>query len=222
MATELILVRHGQAVRKNGDYAQAPLTALGREQATLTGRHFRDANERFDGFYSSPLRRARETAEIIGVEIGLDPLVQNGLQEMMSYELPPIIILESLARLGLFHGYLNKNVGKPLRWPIVGRVSTVLTELIARHPGQSISLVTRGGVISGVLAWFLPGERQRWWRDTVDNCSVTRLKVDGSAAELTMFNRTYHLKPQTGVTPVDGKRQGFEPDLQSERPRSVN
>jgi broad specificity phosphatase PhoE len=208
MVTELVLIRHGQAVRTNGDYVKAPLTALGREQAALTGKYLRDAKEHIDGFYSSPLPRARETAALIGSEIGRDPFVKAGLQEMMFPEFLPIVILESLARLGLFHEYLYKNVGKPLRWPIVGRVSTVLTELIAHHPGESISLVTHGGVISGVLAWFMPAERRRWWRETVDNCSLTRLRVEGTAAELTLFNDTCHPKPQSAITSPHGQTVG--------------
>ena len=40
MATELILIRHGNAVRVNGDYLHAPLTALGQEQAAQTGEYF--------------------------------------------------------------------------------------------------------------------------------------------------------------------------------------
>jgi uncharacterized phosphatase len=208
MVTKLILIRHGQAVHTNGDYVRAPLTAMGREQAALTGKYLREAQERIDGFYSSPLRRARETADLIGSEIGRDPSVRSGLQEMMFFELLPIVILESLARLGLFHEYLYKNVGKPLRWPIVGRVSTVLTELVAEHPGESISLVTHGGVISGALAWFLPAERRRWWRETVDNCSLTRLRVEGTAAELTLFNDTCHLKSQNASTSLRGQTAG--------------
>jgi broad specificity phosphatase PhoE len=39
MGTELILIRHGNAVRVNGDYFHAPLTALGQEQAAKTGQY---------------------------------------------------------------------------------------------------------------------------------------------------------------------------------------
>ena len=38
METELILIRHGHAVRVNGNYVHAPLTELGRKQADLTGQ----------------------------------------------------------------------------------------------------------------------------------------------------------------------------------------
>ena len=183
-----------------GDYARAPLTELGREQANLTGQYLRDVRERLDGFYSSPLRRARETAALIGDQIGCAPRVQNGLEEMEPLELPPLILLESLARLGLLHGYIHKHVGKPLRWPIMGRVAAVLTELIARHPEQSITVVTHGGVISGALAWYFPEQRRHWWRDTVDNCSLTRLRVNGSAAGLVLFNDSRHLQSPASLT----------------------
>ena len=36
MATELIIIRHGNAVSVNGDYFHAPLTPLGQEQAAQT------------------------------------------------------------------------------------------------------------------------------------------------------------------------------------------
>ena len=40
MATELILIRHGHAVRINGDYVHAPLTKIGQDQAARTGEYF--------------------------------------------------------------------------------------------------------------------------------------------------------------------------------------
>lgn len=195
MTTDLLLIRHGQAIRTHGDYARAPLTDIGREQAISTGRYLAEIQEQADGYYSSPLPRAKETAVLIGNETGWTPKIQDGLQEMMFYEFGPIVLLETLARVGLFQTYLKGNIGKPLRWPIVGRAATVLTRLIAKHTDESIVLVTHGGIISGTLAWYMPMERRRWWRDTVDNCSLTRLRVRGTLAELEVFNDARHLKP---------------------------
>ena len=70
MATELLLIRHGNAVRVNGDYFHAPQTQLGREQAAQTGEFLNSPQNHIDCFYSSPLRRAVETARIIGEKIG--------------------------------------------------------------------------------------------------------------------------------------------------------
>jgi broad specificity phosphatase PhoE len=55
MATELIRIRHSQAIRVNGDYFHAPLTQLGQEQAAATGQYFREPQKHLDGFYSRPL-----------------------------------------------------------------------------------------------------------------------------------------------------------------------
>ncbi len=196
MATELTLIRHGHAVRVNGHYVPAPLTALGQKQADTTGRYLCRTQYHFDGFYCSPLRRARETAARIGVQTGQIPHITNGIQELEGLEVPQLVLFETLARFGVFGQYLYEYSGKPLRWPIVGRVSQVLTELLAKHPDERVAVVVHSGVISAVLAWYYPRRRRRWWRYTVDNCSLTRLLVDGAKAELLTVNDTNHLRPE--------------------------
>ncbi len=196
MATELVLIRHGHAVRVNGHYVPAPLTELGQKQANITGRHLCAVHEHFDGFYCSPLRRARETAARIGVQIGQIPHITQGIQELEGLEVPQLVLFETCARFGLFGSYLYECSGKPIRWPIVGRVSQVLTQLVAKHPAQRVAVVVHSGVISAVLAWYFPRRRRRWWRYTVDNCSLTRLLVDGAKAELLTVNDTNHLRPE--------------------------
>ncbi len=200
MATELILIRHGNAVRVNGHYVPAPLTPLGCKQADTTGRYLCRVREHFDGFYCSPLRRARETAAHIGVQIGQIPHIRNGIQELESLEVPQLVLFEALARTGFFGHYLYENSGKPLHWPIVGRVSQVLTKLIEQHPNQCVAVVAHSGVISAVLAWYYPSRRRHWWRYTVDNCSLTRLRIEGNKAEALAINDTNHLKPEITTT----------------------
>jgi broad specificity phosphatase PhoE len=99
MATEIILIRHGNAVRVNGDYFHAPLTELGQEQAAQTGQYFRASQNHLDGLYSSPLRRTQETANIIGAKIGQQAELRPDLQEVRSFELPILVILEILSHL---------------------------------------------------------------------------------------------------------------------------
>ncbi len=196
MATELILIRHGHALRVHGDYIHAPLTPLGQKQATRTGQFLCETNAEIDAFYCSPLRRARETAARIGVQLSQVPHIRHGVQELEGLEVPQLVLFETLARFGLFGKYLYENSGKPIRWPILGRVSQVLTQLIETHPNQCVAVVVHSGVISAVLAWYYPGRRRRWWRYTVDNCSFTRLRVDRTKAELLVVNDTNHLKPE--------------------------
>jgi probable phosphoglycerate mutase len=195
MATELILIRHGNAVRINGDYFHAPLTELGREQAARTGLFFNAPQNHLDGFYASPLRRTKETAEIIGAKIGQIAEFRIGIQELRVGELPALVVLEILSIADPIEDYLDAHAGGSIRWPIMGRVSAVLLEIIKRHPDQRVAVVAHAGVISAALSWYQPEERWRWWRTTVSNCSITRFKVEGNHAELLAVNDIQHLSP---------------------------
>lgn len=195
MATELILIRHGNAVRVNGDYFHAPLTLLGQEQAAQTGQYFNIPQNHLDGFYTSPLRRTQETANIIGAKIGQNAELRIGVQELRFHEVPALVILEILSITDPVEDYLDAHAGGPIRWPIVGRVSAVLLDIITRHPNQRVAVVAHSGVISAALSWYFPEKRWRWWRTTVSNCSLTRFKVEGNRAELFAFNDKQHLNP---------------------------
>jgi len=200
MATELILIRHGHAVRVNGDYFHAPLTALGQKQAAQTGLYFNAPENHLDGFYSSPLRRTQETAQIIGAKIGQNAELQSGVQEVRLRELPALVILEILSITDLVEDYLDARAGGPIRWPIEGRVSAVLLDIVGRHPNQRVAVIAHSGVISAALSWYLPEKRWRWWRTTVSNCSLTRFRVEGNRAELLAVNNIQHLSPMLITT----------------------
>ena len=147
MATELILVRHGNAVRVNGDYFNAPLTPLGQEQAAQTGQYFTATQNHLDGFYSSTVRRAQETAHIIGEKIGQNAELRIGVQELRLDELPALVFLEILSITDLVEDYLDARAGISIRWPIEGRVSAVLLDIVARHPNQRVGVIAHAGVI---------------------------------------------------------------------------
>lgn len=209
MPTELILIRHGNAVRVNGDYFHAPLTALGQEQAAQTGEYLSNSQNHLDGFYSSPLRRTHETAGIIGAKIGQKAELRSGIQEVRLRELPALVLLELLSITDLVEDYLDARAGVPIRWPIEGRVAKVLLEIVTRHPNQRVGVVAHAGVISAALSWYLPEKRWRWWRTTVANCSLTRFKVEGKKAELLGMNEIKHLshvpittQPATAVVEI--------------------
>lgn len=81
----ITLVRHGEtdwnAQRRLQGATDVPLNDTGREQARDAGRRLAD---RADGAYlaASDLSRARETAEIIGAELGLgEPATYSALRE---------------------------------------------------------------------------------------------------------------------------------------------
>lgn len=193
MATELILIRHGYTIRVNGDYVHAPLTPLGQEQAAQTGRYLHSSQQPLNGFYTSPLRRAQETAAIIGSIITVTPIIKNGLRELEGLEVPALALYELASVVDPVEDYLDARAGKPIRWPIQGRVSKSLLELGAAHPNQRVAVVAHSGVISAIFAWYFPEERGEWWLTTVSNCSMTRLAVDNTKARILGVDDTRHL-----------------------------
>jgi broad specificity phosphatase PhoE len=110
------------------------------------------------------------------------------------------MISEILSITDIVEDYLDARAGRPIRWPIEGRVSAVLLEIVARHPDQRVAVVAHAGVISAALSWYLPERRWRWWRTTVSNCSITRFRVEGNRGELLTVNDIQHLNPAIVTT----------------------
>ena len=61
----LILIRHGQYEHGQDDPDKRILTALGREQAMMTGERLREMGEKYTTLHYSTMPRATETANII-------------------------------------------------------------------------------------------------------------------------------------------------------------
>jgi broad specificity phosphatase PhoE len=82
----ILLARHGQTddnvepVRVQGS-RDVPLNATGREQARALAARVGAEQPDIAALWSSQLVRARETAEIVGAELGLEPRVDPRLAE---------------------------------------------------------------------------------------------------------------------------------------------
>jgi broad specificity phosphatase PhoE len=85
LMNELILVRHGESEYMinglTGGWTDTPLTESRRIQAEATGKRLLDVMKEPHSFYSSDLRRAAETAHIIGTLLGRDPVLTADLRE---------------------------------------------------------------------------------------------------------------------------------------------
>ncbi|HEY5099343.1 MAG TPA: histidine phosphatase family protein, partial [Gaiellaceae bacterium] len=82
--TTLLLVRHGEtdwnAERRWQGHADVPLNDRGREQARVLAEQL--TGESIDAIYSSDLSRARDTADIVGVRLGVPVVVDADLREI--------------------------------------------------------------------------------------------------------------------------------------------
>ena len=79
--TVIYLVQHGDKVRLPGDPG---LTELGRDQAAATARWLEGVG--LQALFSSPLRRARETAAAIAAATGLPVQLDDRLRERLNWD----------------------------------------------------------------------------------------------------------------------------------------
>ncbi len=80
----ILLARHGETTsnreRRFQGQLDVPLNDTGREQARALAERVR--GEQVSALYTSPLSRARETADIVGAAIGLEPRPDDRLKEV--------------------------------------------------------------------------------------------------------------------------------------------
>ena len=81
LVTVIYLVQHGDKVRLPGDPG---LTELGRDQAAATARWLE--GEGLQALFSSPLRRAQETAAAIAAATGLPVQLDDRLRERLNWD----------------------------------------------------------------------------------------------------------------------------------------
>jgi broad specificity phosphatase PhoE len=214
--TTLILVRHGQTESNikgllHGQ-TDVPLTARGVAQARLVAARL--ARERgIAALYTSPLERARHTAELIGAAVGLRPTPQSGLMEIHFGVVEGLTFEEVLARhpeLGLRE---DDDPTADLLWPggesrhgFRLRVAETLRGLLAAHAGETIVAVAHGGAISVGVGELLGEPGAGWRRYMVANCAITRLEWVGAGrpARLACLDDRAHLAdlPPAGVLGV--------------------
>jgi broad specificity phosphatase PhoE len=156
--TRLLLVRHGETdwnrEQRFQGHADPPLNQTGRAQAVDLSVAL--AAEPLAAVYSSPLRRALETAEIVAAAHGQEPATVDALREV------DVGSWEGLTRTEVeerqpeqFARWLNHEQGfedGETYEQLSGRVIPALFELASAHPGERILAITHGGPIRAALA----------------------------------------------------------------------
>ncbi len=165
----LILIRHGESTGNAGGRLQGrsdfPLSERGRLESERLAERLRDS--RIEALYSSPLLRARLTADAIAGALGLDVRERDALMEYDFGPLGGLTREEIRAQYPEFvraqtEGRRGQGVeGLESYESFAARVVEVMEEIIAAHAGQAVGVVTHGGVL-GVfsrVALGLPFER---------------------------------------------------------------
>jgi broad specificity phosphatase PhoE len=196
----LLLARHGQSVwnqvRRFQGRLDPELSPHGRAQARALGEAL--APFRVRAAYVSPLRRARETAEIALDGAGVPLVAVDELRELSLGEWEGRTIEEIRGRAGdPYHAWVRAplDCGPPGAEPLTevcDRVLGVIERIAAAHPdGDDVLVVAHGGVISVYACHLLGCSLNTLWRLRVDNGSLTVVEPP----RLLSINDTAHLPP---------------------------
>ena len=136
--TEIWLIRHGDCYEGMAEGIDPPLSPTGRRQAEQLAGRVRKVGA--TAIYSSPHRRAVETARIIGEEVREDPrLVEIELE---------------LAEDGSLDF-------KESATSVVERMRSAIDDIVAAHPGEHVVVVTHGVALMAYISDVLrlePGQ----------------------------------------------------------------
>jgi 2,3-bisphosphoglycerate-dependent phosphoglycerate mutase len=217
-ATTLLLVRHAETednvnMRLSG-WTDADLSPHGEDQIELLADHFNRQHGHIDALYSSPLIRARRTAEAIGALTGHAPILLDDLREMFFGELDgrPFEELRD-AYAHLLQADENSEIADFV-WPsgesrsgFTSRVLRVTNQIARRHPGRPVGVVTHGGVIATLLTILHSESPANWRKWVVPNASLSEILWDGTTetGALIRHGDAAHLE---ALTPFEATEPG--------------
>lgn len=198
---ELVLVRHGLPMRvenEPGTPADPPLSDIGREQARLVGEWL--APEGFDAVYSSPMRRAVETAEPLARLLGLDIVVDDELAELDRGHHFYVPVEELKAANDpryeeLLKGTLYGDVDLETFTKVA---SLAVRRVLEAHQGQRVALFAHGGVINAFLSNFLGLQETFFFAPGYTGVSRIKISDFSDRMMLHSLNELAHLRPLGG------------------------
>ncbi len=200
----IILVRHGESESNvsdlTGGWTDTPLTELGFRQAEATARRLKgELSDQTCRIVSSDLRRAMQTAEVIGYALGVEPIPELGLREINN---------------GVATGKTKEEVRhlfvKPTRplidwvpypgaenWLQLHRRVAATMDRLYKDIGENLIVVGHGGSLHHVIFWWLklPTNIIEEINFGLDNASITTLSLSALDQRLLVrLNDTGHLR----------------------------
>jgi len=194
--SRLFLVRHGENLANltkefSSRIVDYSLTPKGILQAEQTARYFLAAAEagragyHIQAVYSSPLKRARETAEIIASHLGLPFVVMDDFREIDVGDMelqPPTMeawALHNRIIEGWFRGQAEKAFPNGDNYiTICSRMRAGIKQIIAGKDDQSSIVVGHGGIFTVTLPDLCPQVDLSYLRTENHNCSISAIEVE--------------------------------------------
>ncbi|MDH3292917.1 MAG: histidine phosphatase family protein [Acidimicrobiia bacterium] len=198
---ELLIIRHGRPERVDpaadspaqppdpGVEADPGLTAVGVAQSEAMAQWLRD--EDIDAVYTSPLRRAVETAAPLERVLGLEARVEPGVVEFDAGN--AYIPMEDLKQdKAQWHRAMAEFEERDYR-EFRQTVRTAIEGIIAAHRGHRVAVVCHAGVINAWAAEILGIERTIFFGPEYTSINRFRASSDG-VHSLIALNESAHLR----------------------------
>jgi broad specificity phosphatase PhoE len=201
VATSIYLIRHAEttwnAERRMQGRLDAPLSERGVHQLAALARAMRSVP--LTAAYASPLGRAVRTARAVAEPHGVPVRTLDALSEMDQGGWESKLMDEIEAHDGpLLRAWWD--TPDAVRMPdgeslqdVQARALHALGEIVARHPGQHVSVVAHGGVNKTLLLWALGAPLASYWRIRQHNACINHIDVDATHARVLTLNDTAHL-----------------------------
>ena len=197
----LLAVRHGATewsqARRFAGSRDIPLTAHGRLQAEAVAQAL--AGTPAAAIYTSPLERARTSAEVIAKPHRLEPISEPDFREMAFGAWEGLTRDELTTRFPAEAGVwastphlLTPPQGEPLT-AVDARVRTAVAALIEQHPGETIILVSHAIVTRLIVLAALGLGPDRLWSVDASPAGITEIEYQESWATVHRMNTLAHL-----------------------------
>lgn len=185
--TRILLARHGESTwnreRRFQGLADPPLSEEGRRQARELADRL--AETPIAAIYSSDLRRARETADILAERKRLTVHLVTDLRENDIGSWTGLTADEVLSRFP--DDYRRWQSGEGFGWPdgeqypeMAARVIAAVRGIVAVHPHSTVLIVTHGGPLRAIRAHAqrLDYQSSRQKFGGLANCEVYEVELD--------------------------------------------
>jgi broad specificity phosphatase PhoE len=193
MMLELVLARHGQS-QGNLDRSLGPdtdLTELGYQQAMRLRDWLFEQEYRFTALYASPLRRARQTAEIVNACYGLEIVIDPDLRET---EVP---YLDVLPQRGVPLGGEPPPPFERAYEQMRERVARATARILTESPDGQVLVVAHSGTLGTMLRTIL-GTHALLVR--TEMASIHCLRWQDGHWNLQYANKHEHLSPHSSAS----------------------
>jgi probable phosphoglycerate mutase len=195
-------VRHGQSTwnheRRIQGQLDPPLSEDGRRQAARLGRRL--GPRRLAGFYTSDLKRAFETAQLIGRSLAIEPTPIPELREIFLGEWEGLRTVEIAERYPQAWTAWQEEPN----WDLVpggesaalfeARVAGALESIFNRHERGEVLVVTHGGVIQIALGRVVGRPSRGLFPFKIQNASISVIERTSGRVVVGGVNDIAHLE----------------------------